>query len=154
MKFVRLSKKQAQKVDAELVRWNAQAVPFTQEEPFHRLQYGVKEDGALIAGAGGTLYCWGILYVDVVWVAEPHRHRGLGERLMNHLEEKARKLGCTLVHLDTFDFQARGFYEKLGYTLFGTLDECPPGHKRFFFKKALSKQSTSDRESTEGGSIH
>jgi GNAT superfamily N-acetyltransferase len=137
VKFVKLSKKQALKVDAELVRWNAEAVPFTQKRPFQRLQYGVKEDGALIAGAGGMLYCWGILYVDVVWVAEPHRHRGIGKQLMNHLEEKARKLGCTLVHLDTFDFQAKGFYEKLGYTLFGTLDECPPGHKRLFLKKAL-----------------
>jgi hypothetical protein len=39
--------------------------------------------------------------------------------------------------LDTFDFQARGFYERNGYELFGTLDDCPPGHKRYYLKKAL-----------------
>ena len=140
MKLIKLSKKQAQKLDAELVRSNDEAVPFTQKKPFYRLQYGVKEGGALIAGASGILYCWSILYVDVVWVAEAHRHRGLGAKLMNCLEEKARQHGCALVHLDTFDFQARGFYEKLGYTLFGTLDECPPGHKRFFLKKTLCNE--------------
>jgi hypothetical protein len=39
--------------------------------------------------------------------------------------------------LDTFDFQVKAFYEKLGYELFGILDDCPPGHRRYFLKKAL-----------------
>jgi hypothetical protein len=48
-----------------------------------------------------------------------------------------RKVGCTMSHLDTFDFQARDFYERNGYELFGALDDCPPGHKRYYLKKAL-----------------
>ncbi|MGC6728099.1 hypothetical protein ACP0GO_26835, partial [Escherichia coli] len=39
--------------------------------------------------------------------------------------------------LDTYSFQARGFYEKLGYTVFGTIDDFPPGHQRFFGRKRL-----------------
>jgi hypothetical protein len=40
-------------------------------------------------------------------------------------------------HLDTFDFQAEAFYLKGGYEMFGILDDCPPGHKRFFLRKTL-----------------
>ena len=47
-------------------------------------------------------------------------------------EAEAIRLGCVGVWLDTFSFQARGFYEKLGYTLFGTIDDYPPGESRFF----------------------
>src|SRR6516165_7091346 len=39
--------------------------------------------------------------------------------------------------LDTFSFQARGFYEKLGYEEFGRLD-YPPGHHRHFLRKRLT----------------
>jgi GNAT superfamily N-acetyltransferase len=51
-------------------------------------------------------------------------------------EEEGRRRGCTAVWLDTFEFQARPFYEKLGYSNFGTLD-YPAGFKRFFLQKAL-----------------
>jgi GNAT superfamily N-acetyltransferase len=144
--IIELSEEQARQVSAGLVSFNAGAVPFTQEKPFQRLRYGISKDDEVIAGIGATLYCWGILSVDVVWVAEQHRNKGLATKLMSAVEEEATKLGCTLAHLDTFDFQARTFYEKRGYTLFGTLDDCPPGHQRFFLKKVLTPTSTSHRD--------
>jgi GNAT superfamily N-acetyltransferase len=137
-KIVKLSDEDARKVDAELIRFNGSVVPFTQQEPFTRLQYGIhSNDGSVIAGVAGTLYCWAILYVDALWVRDGDRHRGLGSKLIAEIEEQARKLGCSLSHLDTFDFQAKVFYERLGYEVFGVLDECPPGHKRYFLKRAL-----------------
>jgi hypothetical protein len=45
--------------------------------------------------------------------------------------------GCVGVWLDTFSFQARGFYEKLGYRVFGEVADYPPGHTRHFLKKSL-----------------
>jgi hypothetical protein len=39
--------------------------------------------------------------------------------------------------LDTFEFQARGFYEHQGYTCFADLPDYPPGFSRFFMKKSL-----------------
>ena len=42
-----------------------------------------------------------------------------------------------LIHLDTFDFQAKDFYLKHGYEVFGVLDDCPKGHKRYYMKKVL-----------------
>jgi GNAT superfamily N-acetyltransferase len=136
--IVELSGDEAQKVDAALIAFNDSSISFTQAKPFIRLSYGVRgDDGAVEAGINAILYCWGILYIDAVWVAEAARGRGLGTQLLARIESEAKKLGCTLSHLDTFDFQARGFYERNGYELFGTLDDCPPGHKRYYLKKPL-----------------
>ena len=53
--------------------------------------------------------------------------------------------GCHSAWVDTFSFQAPGFYRKLGYEVFGELD-YPPGHKRFFLRKRLT-----DGAPREGG---
>jgi hypothetical protein len=58
---------------------------------------------------------------------------------MSQAEREAIRRGCRGAWLDTFSFQARGFYERLGYTVFGTIAGCPPGHSRFFLKKDLGQ---------------
>ena len=65
-------------------------------------------------------------------------HRGLrlgGRRLLLEAEARAARRGCRGAWLGTFGFQARGFYEKQGYAVFGALQDCPPGHARFFLSK-------------------
>jgi hypothetical protein len=52
-------------------------------------------------------------------------------------EEEATRRGCKYAYLDTLSFQARGFYEKHGYTVFGELAHFPPGHRKYFLKKDL-----------------
>ncbi len=57
---------------------------------------------------------------------------------MLKLEQEAHLLGSRLSIVDTFEFQALEFYQKLGYTQFGVLDDCPcPGNKRYYLKKKL-----------------
>jgi len=56
---------------------------------------------------------------------------------MDRAEAIARAHGCVGIWLDTFSFQARGFYEKLGFAVFGTMEDFPPGHQRFFLQKRL-----------------
>jgi GNAT superfamily N-acetyltransferase len=77
------------------------------------------------------------LCIEVLWVTEKYRGKGLGSQLLQAVENEARRMGCGLAHLDTFDFQAKLFYLKHGYEIFGELNDCPPGHKRFFFKKVI-----------------
>ena len=55
---------------------------------------------------------------------------------MGDAEARALERGCHSAWVDTFSFQAPGFYPKLGYTVFGELD-YPPGHKRIFLQKRL-----------------
>ena len=63
--------------------------------------------------------------------------RGFGRELMKRAELYAVERGCTDAYLDTFSFQARPFYEKLGYRVFGTLENHPAGHQRYFMTKQL-----------------
>jgi GNAT superfamily N-acetyltransferase len=92
--------------------------------------------GAVVGGLlGHTRWRW--LYIAKLWVDESARGQGVGARLMEAAEDLARSRGCTDVSLDTFDFQARPFYEKLGYELFGTLEGYPPGSRQYYLRKRL-----------------
>lgn len=123
---------------AGLRAYNTTCVPMQQREAFIPLNRKIVDgEGRIIAGCIAEMYFWKVAYVEILWVDDQHRHQGLGTILLTAVEEAARAEGCTLIHLDTFDFQARGFYERLGYEVFGTLEDCPEGHCRYFMKKKL-----------------
>ncbi len=118
--------------------YNAEQVPFTQARPLVDMSRKiVDESGKIIAGCCATMYGWHVLYIEILWVDAPWRRKGFGLCLLRAVEEEAKKKGAYLVHLDTFDFQAREFYEKQGYKLFGTLEDAPKGHKRYYLQKYL-----------------
>jgi GNAT superfamily N-acetyltransferase len=94
--------------------------------------------GELVGGLVGGTY-WGWLHVESLWVRDAHRHRGVGTRLLQLAEAEAVKRGCASVYLDTFSFQARPFYEKLGYRCVGTAPDFPSGHERYFMVKPLER---------------
>ncbi len=123
-------------IDA-LVQFNAAQVPFT--HPSHvDLSYSVKnQQGVVIGGILARIYCWGVVFVDILWINDHYRGQGLGTTLLNKVEEDAKAQQCHLIHLDTFDFQAKDFYEKNGFEIYGVLDNCPPNHKRYYMKKIL-----------------
>ena len=93
-------------------------------------------DGKFLGGVYCDLY-WQALFVKWVWLDESVRKTGLGTKLMRDAEAEGRRRGAKMVHLDTFSFQARGFYEKLGYRVFGTLDYPGTGFQRHYMTKAL-----------------
>jgi len=82
---------------------------------------------------GSTAYSY--LHIELLYLPEDLRNAGLGRRLMAQAEGEAIQRRCRGVWLDTFSFQARGFYERLGYNVFGTFEDYPPGHSRFFLRK-------------------
>ena len=91
--------------------------------------------GEVVGGMFGDAFL-GCLCVYRLWVADAWRGKGLGIRLMALVEEKAREAGCSTMQLDTFDFQAPRFYEKLGFEEFGRFRYFPDGpEKVFLFKK-------------------
>lgn len=93
-------------------------------------------EGTLRGGLLGGTH-WGWLFVSHLWIDDGARGQGLGRRLVADAEAEARARGCRHAHLDTFSFQARGFYESLGYAVFGELRDYPPGHARYFMRKDL-----------------
>ncbi len=82
---------------------------------------------------GRTTARW--LYIDLFWLPDSLRGNGLGTRIMQAAEAEAMQRECLGAHLNTYDFQAPGFYTKLGYTVFGSIDDHPPGHTRYWMKK-------------------
>jgi ribosomal protein S18 acetylase RimI-like enzyme len=91
-------------------------------------------NGMLVGGLVAQTY-WGWLYIDDLWVHERLRERSFGRELMRKVEIQARREGCQKAYLKTFDFQARGFYEKLGYRVVGQLDDYPPGQIFYWMRK-------------------
>ncbi|MBN1267117.1 MAG: GNAT family N-acetyltransferase [Anaerolineales bacterium] len=80
---------------------------------------------------------WDWLYIDLMWIKEEFRGLGYGRRLLEMVEDKARLLGAKNAYLDTFSFQAPGFYQKFGYQVFGELKDFPVGFQRFYLSKTL-----------------
>jgi GNAT superfamily N-acetyltransferase len=91
-------------------------------------------DGTIVGGLyGATMWRW--LLIDGLWVDRELRSRGLGRKLLLAGEATAIERGCVGAWLGTFDFQARGFYERLGYTVFAELAGFPPGHSHYHLRK-------------------
>jgi GNAT superfamily N-acetyltransferase len=97
----------------------------------------IRDDSGSVAGGlwGYTLFDW--LHVQMLFVPEPLRGLGIGSALMASAEAEAQARGCHGACVDTFSFQAAPFYRKLGFTLFGKLDNCPTGYDRLYFQKQL-----------------
>lgn len=90
--------------------------------------------GATVGGLWGrSSYDW--LFIELLAVPPALRGQGIGAELMRQAEAVAGERGCLGVWLDTFSFQARPFYERLGYTVFGELPEHPRGGSRYFLRK-------------------
>jgi GNAT superfamily N-acetyltransferase len=97
-------------------------------------------EGNVTGGLYGKIgYDW--LHVEFLVVPESARGQGMGRSLMQQAEAIALERGCIGVYLDTLAFQARGFYEKLGYTVFGTLEDFPKGGAHYFLRKSLTQPS-------------
>ena len=94
-------------------------------------------DGTVKGGCTGYIVGGDECYVTLLYVDESLRGQGHGEKLLTALEELAAREKCRFVALDTFDFQAPGFYRRLGYVSFGRIDDFFRGHGRTWFKKML-----------------
>ena len=107
----------------------------TGHDAYHELAIFLRDGNNRVRG-GVLGDAWGgWLHVSILWIEEPFRRQRHGVALMQAIEDEARALGCRAAHLDSFSFQAPGFYEKLGYTEFGRLEDYPPGHSQHFLWK-------------------
>jgi len=90
----------------------------------------------VVGGLYGKI-SYGWMFIELLSIPDSMRAQGMGTRLMLAAEEAALLKGCVGIWLDTFSFQAPGFYRKLGFSEFGHMADYPPGHQRYFFQKRL-----------------
>ena len=98
--------------------------------------------GNIIAGCNLLINCWRVADLDILWVAEKYRKQGIGSALIREAERTSREKGCRFMTLGTFDFQARPLYEKFGFSVCGTIEDCPTtGHTHYDMIKQLDDSS-------------
>jgi GNAT superfamily N-acetyltransferase len=126
-------------VEHGLIAFNDAAAARPRPHDWLQLTLSVRRLGeTAVAGGllGRTQFGW--LFVALLYLPDDLRGQGIGAELLRRAEDAARARGCVGAYLDSYSFQARGFYEKHGYAVLGTIPDCPPGHARFFLLKRLT----------------
>lgn len=120
-------------LDQRLVAFNRQQVNWD-NETFQIVL--LSENGDLTGGARGIVRM-GAVEIRGLWLDENTRGSGTGVEIIRKLEFEAKKLGAKTALLDTYDFQAREFYEQIGYEVFGTFN-YPDGTARHYMSKSIT----------------
>lgn len=126
-------------IEKAIADYNISKVPYPKNPPWENMHRIIKDsNGDMVAGITSYLIMNNVLSIDVLFVSDGYKNKGYGTLLLKKVEEEAKTKGAYLAQLDTFDFQALSFYQKHGYEIFGTLEDCPAlGHKRYYLKKVL-----------------
>ena len=121
-------------IKESLYQFNKDIVGDDGHIPLNIIEYD--NNGNPIGGIIGGTY-WGWLYIDILWVHENHRRKGIGSKLLHEAENEALRRGCHHVHLDTMSWQAPDFYKKFGYDVIGILPDIPKGNQKYLLAKTL-----------------
>lgn len=90
-----------------------------------------------LAGGLWAVTSYGWLSIQLFFLPEQLRGLGIGTKMLRMAENEARARSCHSAWLDTYEFQASEFYQRLGYKIFGQLENYPKGFSRFFMSKVL-----------------
>ena len=128
-------------VDTGLGDFNDAAAPLHE---VRRLScFARRPGGEVIGGAVGRT--WGpAAEIQQLWVADAHRHHGIGARLVRAFEARAAGRGCRTLYLETLSFQAPRFYASLGYRVAFELAAFPHGIVRFTMLRELGERDASN----------
>jgi GNAT superfamily N-acetyltransferase len=113
--------------------FNDATVGYADRVPLHVIVRDA-ESGKIVGGISGKTSL-GLMFVDLVYLPENLRGRDIGSRMMEMAENEARRRDCRAGVLLTINFQAPGFYQRLGWRVFGEIPCDPPGTSRFFLTK-------------------
>ena len=129
-------------IDALTSGLNAHSKPQVGAPGFEPVAAFARDRAGIVKGGVYANINWQWLQVKLLWVSEDCRGTGTGAALMAKIEALAIERGCRHAHVDTFSFQARPFYERLGYRVFAELDDYPEGHSRYYLRKTLGASGT------------
>ncbi len=118
-----------------LRQFTRETVPTLDNQDFAALVIGPEGDavGGLVAASR-----WGGFHIEMIALPPALRGRGIGSKLLDLAEQEARRRNCHHMLLDTQAFQAKPFYERHGFEVFGQIEGPAPYYPRFFMQKTLS----------------
>jgi ribosomal protein S18 acetylase RimI-like enzyme len=129
------SKEDVKLIYSKLLEFNTNAFGVPESKAFTVLLRDT-DTGETLGGLHAVLF-YGWAYITLLFIPEELRGQGLGLALLAEAETYVRTNKGQALWLDTYSFQAPGFYERAGFERFGELPNFPPGHSRIFFRKLL-----------------
>ncbi len=120
----------------QLIAFNHNHFPVELSKNYQEANFFVKNDAGDICGGVLSEVCWNWVEVHILFLDESLRKQGYGSKLMEMVEQLARDKQCDFIKLDTLSFQALDFYKKLGFVVYGQLDNAG-GHTHYYLKKDL-----------------
>lgn len=98
--------------------------------------YATNNKNEVIGGLKGDVFGQ-LCRIFTVWVHEEYRGEKIGSNLFNKLEELAKENNCKIIQVDTTEFQAKEFYEKMGFFVVATLPNNFMGFATHILRKNL-----------------
>ena len=115
---------------------NEEAMKRKGMEPICPFAFLIKEKDEILGGVKGITY-YGCIYVDMLWIVKDFRQKGLGSRLMQEVENLGKKRKCSFATVNTMDWEALPFYQKLGYKIEFIREGYEKSSKMFMLRKSL-----------------
>jgi GNAT superfamily N-acetyltransferase len=116
-----------------LIRYNTQKMG---KQKYKRFAISLRAGDEIVGGIVGEVWT-AVLFIQFFWMEQKFRGKGYGKKLINAIEDEARRFGATRSYLDTMSFQAPAFYRSCGYREFGSIDGYPEAVTRHWFTRLL-----------------
>ncbi len=137
MQIENISEEEFIYIEKQLMEYNSQKTNLLPDEVFEGIYRCVKSGGKIIGGISGDIELESALHIKILWIDYDNRGKKIGTMLLRDLEKIAIDRGAQFAYLETFDFQAKGFYMKNGYEVFSCL-EYSTGNVIYFMKKQFA----------------
>lgn len=133
-----LDHERAQQLSRAIAEFNQAAVPDLEPNEAETRFHVIAQDasGNVAGGLRASCY-WNTLHIELLWLADAARGTGIGRELVGKAEAFAISKQCEKALVETTSWQARPFYEKLGYVHMATLHDRPKGHASHYLSKTL-----------------
>lgn len=131
----------------KLIEFNADSMPHGVPSHYEQINLILKDEDGQIRGGILGYWTWNWVHVDILWIDESMRGLGYGSQLLGRIEQFAMERGCECIELDTYGFQAPGFYQKHGYEVFGKLEFAGGSVIRYYMVKRLPSESSTTLQS-------
>ena len=132
------SKKDLKTISEGIQSFNKKHLPdeIVFEEDIRFAVFAKDDSGKVLGGIRATAF-WDYCIIELLWLSEEVRGSGVGSMLMKCAEDYAIENGFKYMRTETLSFQAKPFYEKSGYKVFGELPNYPEGHTTYCLVKEL-----------------
>lgn len=106
------------------------------DEKFDPVAFIARANGQFVGVVVGELF-WGSLHIKYVYVDLQYRGQKIASTLMDHLLNYGRDNNCSFAFVETMNFQAPDFYQKLGFKLEFTRSGYSHGTSFHYLRKDL-----------------